>query len=115
MLAVLYWGSTRRVALESVNVLLAEERCAAQINGFRIWEPLVRVAVYDEFVVVATFALLAGEYRSVVSASKRPTLFGLTDLRFRLENRWVTLSLRPESKVLSVLEARLRVDQGSWS
>ena len=94
---------------------VAEEWLDVYIDNRRTGGQWVRVAAYDEFIVVAHLRFLVDEYRVIRTAMQRPGPFGTVHFRFQLRNRWVTLVLNADSSALRLLEQRLDVKRASWS
>jgi hypothetical protein len=109
VILTMYRRSNRRAEWETGLTSIAEERCGALFDSVRFSAPLVRVAIYEDFLVVASWNLVVEKYDAVTSLEIQPAPLGKVEVKIRLKEHTVTLTLPGESHVLDALRRKLKV------
>ena len=93
VILTLYRRSLKRTEAEAGQTFIAEERIAAQFDNVKLPQPLVRAAVYQDFMVVAGWNTVVEKYDDLAGVEIRHMPLEKFEARMQFKDHTVTLLL----------------------
>jgi hypothetical protein len=109
VILTLYRRSLERADAETGQTFIAEERIAAQFDNVKLPQPLVRAAVYQDFMVVAGWNTVVEKYEDLSGVEIRHMPLEKFEARMQCKDYTVTLLLPKNSVILDTLRKKLSV------